>query len=78
LRVNLAGAQGGILHFRRKRMRNWITKNAEANRGINVARDIIPLLKISECVALGGLHVLHVIPTEVRDLTQAGRRFSVL
>jgi hypothetical protein len=27
---------------------------------------------------LGGLHVLHVIPTEVRDLTQAGRRFSVL
>jgi hypothetical protein len=27
---------------------------------------------------LGGLHVLHVIPTEVSDLTQAGRRFSVL
>jgi hypothetical protein len=78
LRVNLAGAQGSILHFRRKRMRNGITKNAEANRGINVVRDIVPLLKISECVALGGLHVLHVIPTEVRDLTEASRRFSVL
>jgi hypothetical protein len=54
-RVDLAGAQGRILHFRGERMGNWITKNAQANRGINVARNIIPLLKISECVALGGL-----------------------
>jgi len=62
LRVDLAGAQGGILHVRRERMGNRITKNAQANRGINVARDIIPILKISECVALGGLHVFHLIP----------------
>jgi hypothetical protein len=62
-------------------MRDRIAKNAQANRGINVARDIIPLLKISECVALGGLHVLHVlhvIANEARDLAQAGRTFSVL
>ena len=57
-------------------MRDGITKNAEANRGINVARDIIPFLKISECVALGGLHVFHVIPTGVRDLTQTRITFS--
>ena len=78
LSVDLTGAQGGILHVRRERMGNRITKNAEANRGINVARNIIPLLKISECVALNGLHLFHVItipqPRE-RDLTQARRIF---
>jgi hypothetical protein len=81
LRVNLAGAQGRILHVRRERMGNRITENAQANRGINVARNIIPLLKIGECVALGRLHVLyvlHVIPNQARDLAQAGRTFSVL
>jgi hypothetical protein len=76
LSVDLAGAQGGILHFRGERMGNWITKNAQANRGINVVREILPLLKISECVALGGLHVFHVIPNEVRDLTQRRITFS--
>src|SRR5947208_16172055 len=55
LRVNLAGSQGGILHLRRERMGNRITKNAQANRGINVARDIMPFLKISDRVTLGGL-----------------------
>jgi hypothetical protein len=72
LGVDLAGAQGGILHFRGERMGNRITKNAEANRQINVARDIIPLLKISKCVALGGLpfHLaafVTVIPSEVEE-----------
>jgi hypothetical protein len=62
-------------------MGNRITKNAEANRRNIVERDIIPLLKISKCVALGGLHVLHVlhvIANEARDLAQADRTFSVL
>src|SRR5262249_23050206 len=55
LSSDLAGAQGGILHFGRKRMRNWITKDAQANRWINVARYLRPLLQIAERITLGGL-----------------------
>jgi hypothetical protein len=36
-------------------MRNWITKDAQANRWINVARYLAPLFQIGERVALGGL-----------------------
>ena len=66
LSVDLAGAQGGILHFRRKRMCDWITKNAQSNWRIDIARNITPLFKIGECVTLDGLHVFHVIPNGVR------------
>jgi hypothetical protein len=60
-------------------MCDWIAKDAQANRGIGAARNLTPLLKISECVALGGLLlVLHVIPNGVRDLTQANGTLLVL
>jgi hypothetical protein len=58
-------------------MRNWITKNAEANRGIDVARDLGPLLKIGQGVTLGGLHVFYVISNGVRDLAEAHGTFLV-
>ena len=48
-------------------MRNRITKNAEANRWINVACYLTPLLKVAERVTLRGLNVFHVIPNVVRD-----------
>src|SRR4029077_9350322 len=55
LSVDLADSQGGVLHFGRKRMRNWITKDAQANRWINVARYLAPLFQIAERVTLGGV-----------------------
>src|SRR4029453_13407934 len=58
-------------------MRNWITKDAQAYRWINVASYVMPFLKISERVPLYGLHIFHVIPNEVRDLSQADRTSSV-
>src|SRR5437868_15368704 len=36
-------------------MRNWIAKNAQSNRGIDVAGDLIPLFEICERVTLGSL-----------------------
>ena len=67
--IELRFSQRRVLHFGRKRMGNWIPKDAQANWWIDVACYVTPLLKISECVALGGLHVFHVIPNKVRDLT---------
>jgi hypothetical protein len=34
-------------------MPNWITKDAQADRGIDVARDLGPVLEVSERVAIG-------------------------
>ena len=69
LGFDFAGSQGGILHLGRKRMRNWIAKDAQANRWNNVARYLTPLFKVAERITLGCLHVFHIIPNEVRDLT---------
>ena len=41
-------------------MRNRIAKNAEANRWVEIARDLRPLLKIGQCVTLGSLHILRL------------------
>jgi hypothetical protein len=59
-------------------MRNWITKDAQANRRIDVARYLAPLFQIGERIPLGSLFVFHVIPNEVRDLSQARGLFSGL
>ena len=55
LHVDLTGAQCRVLHLRRKRMRHRIAENAEANRRIDVARDVTPVLQIGERVAAGSL-----------------------
>src|SRR6266542_4316643 len=61
LGVDFTGAQGGILYVWRKRVGDWIAKDAQANRWINIARNLTPLLKIGECVTLRGLQFFHVI-----------------
>src|SRR5215469_1130990 len=35
-----------------------VAEHSETNRRRNIARDLCPILKISECVAVGSLHVL--------------------
>jgi hypothetical protein len=69
LHVDLAAAERCVLHLRRKRMRDGITENAEANGRINITRDLTPFFKVSNCVAVGRLRSIHVIPNEVRDLS---------
>jgi hypothetical protein len=59
-------------------MCDWIAENAEANRRIDIVRDLLPLFEIGQRVTLGSLQVLHVIPNEVMDLTQAGGPFLVV
>jgi len=59
LGFDFAGSQGGILHFGRKRMRNWIAKDAKANRWINVARYLTPFFKVAERITLGCLRFHH-------------------
>ena len=58
-------------------MCNRIAENAEANWRIDISCNSRPVLKIRKCIALGRLHVLYVIPNEVRDLTQIRRTFLV-
>jgi hypothetical protein len=67
LSIDLASAEGGVLHFGRKRMCDWIAKNAEPNRGGDVVCDLIPPLKVSECVPLGSLSVFHY--SDIEDTT---------
>jgi hypothetical protein len=38
-------------------MRDWITKNAQANGRLDVVCDLTPLFKVSERVSLGSLDV---------------------
>src|SRR5437016_5632154 len=47
LSIDLAGVQSRILHFGRKRMCNWITKDAQVNGWIDVACNVTPLLKVA-------------------------------
>ena len=67
LSIDLAASQGGILHFGRKRVRNGIAKDTQANRWINVACYLTPLFKVAERITLRGLNVFHVIPNVVSD-----------
>src|SRR4029079_2881292 len=55
LHVHLERAQRCVLYLRRKRMCHWIAENTQANRWIDVARDLRPFLQIGECVAIGKL-----------------------
>ena len=55
LHVDLERAQRCVLHLRRKRVRHRVAENTQANRRIDIARDLRPFLKISECVTIGGL-----------------------
>ena len=53
-------------------MRYWITEDAQANRGIDIMRDLAPTLEIGECVTVCGFFVLHqllvaVIPSQVEE-----------
>jgi hypothetical protein len=59
LHVDLARAQGGVLHLRRKRMRNGITKNPEPNRRLEVPRNTRPVLQVRKGVTVGGLLFFH-------------------
>src|SRR5436305_15080446 len=45
-------------------MRDRITKNAESNRRINIAGYFVPLLKISQRVALRSVLLLHRLSIE--------------
>src|SRR5258707_8580126 len=60
-----------ILHLRRKRVLGWIAENSEPDRRIDIARHLMPMVKISECVELGSHLLFHAeVSTILRLRTQ--------
>jgi hypothetical protein len=59
LHVDRAGAQSGVLHLRRERMRYRIAKNAEANRGLEFPRNDRPVFQVRKRVTVSGLLFFH-------------------
>src|SRR4030095_11191932 len=63
LHIDLVGAKSRVLHLGRKRMRDRIAENPEANRRIDIARGLAPIFQISERVTRSVLFLLHAITT---------------
>src|SRR5437867_5648748 len=61
LHADLALLERSVLHLRRKRLRDWVAKDAKTDWRIDIARCFPPIFEIGERVALCRMLFLHLI-----------------